>query len=71
MQQTNLAWIEIASQREAKTVILQGNRCLVQKGDLTLDAQSLFRVGDHLRRQPHTPKKRRNWHSGAFEARDS
>jgi hypothetical protein len=61
----------IASQREAKTVILQSDRCLVQQPDVTLHAQSLFRVGDQLRRQAHTLKQRRYWHAGAFEARDS
>src|SRR6478672_4802403 len=47
----------VASQREAKTVILQSNRRLVQKRDLASDAQSLVRIGDHLWRQSRTPKK--------------
>src|SRR5215472_15733150 len=69
--QPEFARIEIASQREANTVILQSNRRLVQKSDLASHAQSLFRVGDHLGRQSHTPKKRLHWYSGALEARDS
>src|SRR5262249_8590048 len=68
---SHLARVEIASQREAKTVILQSNRCLVQKRDLASHAQSLLRIGDHLRRQSHTLNKGRHWYAGAFEARDS
>jgi hypothetical protein len=71
VKQSERAQIEIASQREAKTVILQSNRRLVQKRDLASDTQSLFRVGDHLGRQSHPPKKRRDWYPGALEARDS
>jgi hypothetical protein len=61
----------IASQREAKTVILQSTRRLVQQRDLASHTQWLFRVGDRFRRQSHTLKKRRHWYAGAFEARDS
>src|SRR5215813_4583231 len=71
IKQPDFARFEIASQREAKTVIFQSNRRLVQKPDLASHAQSLFRIGDHLRRQSHTPKKRRHWYAGALEARDS
>src|SRR6516162_5092956 len=71
VKQPEFARIEIESQGKAKTVILQSNRCLVQKRDLASHAQSLFRIGDHLRRQSHTPKKRCHRYAGAFEARDS
>src|SRR6516225_1447248 len=71
IKQPDFARIEIASQREAKTVILRSNRCLVQKCDLASDTQSFFRVGDHLGRQSHTSKKRLHWYSGALEARDN
>src|SRR5215467_7356520 len=71
VKQPEFARIEIASQRKAKTVILQSNRRLVQQRDLASHAQSLFRIGDDLRRQSHTPKKRRHWYAGALEARDS
>src|SRR5262249_58872936 len=63
--------ILIASQGEAKTVILQSNRRLVQKRDLASHAQSLSRVGDQLRRQSHTSEKRCYRHAGASEARDN
>jgi hypothetical protein len=49
----------IASQREANTVILESDRRLIQKRDLASHTQSLFRLGDQLRRQAHTLKKRR------------
>src|SRR5215831_16609626 len=71
IKQPEFARIEIARQGKAKTVILQSNRRLVQKRDLASHAQSLFRIGDHIRRQSHTPKKRRHWYAGALEARDS
>ena len=71
IQQPEFAWVEIASQREAQTVIIQSNRRLVQKRDLASHAQSLLRIGDHLRRQSHTPKKGRHWDASALEARDS
>ena len=71
IKQPEFARIEIESQGKAKTVILQSNRCLVQKRDLASHAQSLFRIGDHLRRQSHTLKKGRRWYAGALEARDS
>src|SRR6516162_3721199 len=69
--QPEFARIEIASQREANTVILQSNRRLVQKRDLASYAQSLFRFGNHLRRVSRTPKKRPHRYAGPFEARDS
>jgi hypothetical protein len=69
--QPEFARIEIASQREANTVILQRNRRLVQKRDLASYAQSLFRFGNHLRRVSRTPKKRPHRYAGPFEARDS
>jgi len=69
--QPEFARIEIASQREANTVILQSNRRLVQKRDLASYAQSLFRFGNHLRRVSRTPKKRPHRNAGPFEARDS
>ena len=47
-----IARIEIASQREAKTVILQSNRRPVQKRDLASNDQSLSGVGDHLGLSP-------------------
>src|SRR5215472_684358 len=68
--QPDFARIEIASQREANTVILQSNRRLVQKRDLASHSQSLLWFGDSLGRQSHTLKKRRHLHASAFEARD-
>src|SRR6516164_2807251 len=63
INQPDFAQIEIASQREAKTVILQSGRRLVQQRDLTWNTQALFRFGDHLRGQSHTLKKRLNRHA--------
>src|SRR6516164_264340 len=71
VKQPEFARFEIASQCKAKMVILQSARCLVQKRDLASHTQSLFRIGDHLRRQSHTLKKRHHWYAGALEARDS
>src|SRR5262249_27198577 len=71
IKQPDFARIESASQREAKTVVLQRNRRLVQKRDLAAHAQSLLRFGDQLWRQSHTPQKRRHRHASAFETRDS
>src|SRR5258708_18026633 len=50
IKQPDFARIEIAGQREAKAIVLQSARRLVQKPDLTLHAQSLLRLGDRLRR---------------------
>ena len=72
VKQPERAQIEIASQCEAKTVIPQSNRRLVQKRDLASDTQSLFRGRrSPLGRQSHAPKKRRDWYPSALEARDS
>src|SRR6478736_5434601 len=71
IQQPEFAWVEIASQREAQTVIIQSNRRLVQKRDLASHAQAFFRVGDHLWRQSHTLEKRHHGYASALEARDS
>ena len=70
VQQPDFAQIEIASHRQANTVILQSNRRLIQKRDLASDDQSLFRVGDHLGRQSRTLKKRLHRHAGALDTRD-
>src|SRR6516164_7426656 len=71
VKQTEFARFEIASQCKAKMVILQSDRCLVQKRDLASHAQSLLRIGDHLRRQSRTLEKGCHLHASAFEARDS
>src|SRR6516165_8738487 len=71
IKQPDFARIESASQREANTVVLQRNCRLVQKRDLASHTQALFRFDDQLRRQSHTPQKRRHRHASAFEARDS
>ena len=70
VEQPDFARIMIASQRETKTVIIQGNRRLSQNCDLASDTQSLFRFGDQFWRHSHTSKKRLYRHAGAFETRD-
>jgi len=70
IQQPDLARVKVARRRKANTVIVKNLRRLVQERDLAWHTQSLFRFGDHLRRQSHTLEKRRHGHARAFKARD-